>query len=418
MSQHAAEFIDRFFQLFFSSFLTNIAVGVLCGLIGLFIVLRRMIFVSAALSQVAGAGLAMAFFIGAVLAPHEGAAPPPVRIDEQMDKGPVEKDTEEIRDILEEEFPDIGVEDENEDVGIEKEESEAPPGDTKEVALDVQTGLKKKTANPEKKQKGNDESSIKQESNTAPAISTPVHKQKKKSKAHLVEIPAALLAILVTILVSLLLAKRATTTKQEKTKEETVVGLLFILGSALALVFAVKADKAAHEIQDVLFGVAVLVPKDQQRLVAIVGIIVLAAYILMFKDFTFASFDPTAAIVSGFPIGWANAVLFILIAVVIAVCTRAVGAMPVFALTVLPATAALLLHDRIVPAAVTAGVLGGVSAGAGYFITGLWELPVGPCIALAATIPLIGAAFYRRCYRWAMAKNERKSAAAVHGKSK
>ncbi len=417
MSQHAAEFMDRFFQLFFSSFLTNIAVGVLCGLIGLFIVLRRMIFVSAALSQVAGAGLAMAFFIGAVLAPHEGAPPPPVRIDEQMDVGPVEKDTEEIRDILEEEFPDIGVEDEDEDE--DKEENKALPGGTKGDARNDDTSLKQKNPNADKreKQKTSVASNINQESKRALSGSSRENKQ-KKSKAHLVEIPAAFLAILVTILVSLLLAKRATTTKQEQTKEETVVGVLFILGSALALVFAVKADKAAHEIQDVLFGVAVLVPKEQQQLVAIMGIIVLAAYILMFKDFTFVSFDPTAAIVSGFPIGWANAVLFILIAVVIAVCTRAVGAMPVFALTVLPATAALLLHDRIVPAAFTAAVLGGVSAGAGYFITGLWELPVGPCIALAATVPLIGAAFYRRCCRWAMTKKDRKSAAAVHGSAK
>lgn len=388
MSEHAAEFLERFFQLFFSSFLTNIAVGVLCGLIGLFIVLRRMIFVSAALSQVAGAGLAFAFLIGVMMAPHHGEAGPPARVEEQLDRGHVDEEAEEIRDILQDEFPDIGDEfpdPESENGNSKGEEAKSGEGEKSVTEKQDDIGFGAEVENE-----------------NAPAA-------KDTTELKPFQIPPSLIAILITVLVSLILAGRAASTKQEKTKEETVVGLLFILGSALAVVFATKADKAAHEIQDVLFGVAVLVPQDQQHLVAVMGLIVLAVYVLMFKDFVFAAFDPTAAVVSGFPTGRANAVLFILIAVVISVCTRAVGAMPVFALTVLPATAALLFHDRIVPAAITSAVLGGLSAGAGYFATGLWELPVGPCIALAATIPLIIATSVIRCRRWIVVRDERKS---------
>ncbi len=386
MSEHAAEFLERFFQLFFSSFLTNIAVGVLCGLIGLFIVLRRMIFVSAALSQVAGAGLAFAFLIGVMMAPHHGEAPPPARVEEQLDKGDVDEESEEIRDILQDEFPDISDE-------FPDPESENGTGKGEET----NGGEGEKNISEQQ-----DDNELGAPDENAPAVNAAV-----ESKPF--QIPPSLIAILITVLVSLILARRAASTKQEKTKEETVVGLLFILGSALAVVFATKADKAAHEIQDVLFGVAVLVPQDQQHLVAVMGLVVLVVYVLMFKDFVFAAFDPTAAVVSGFPTGRANAVLFILIAVVISVCTRAVGAMPVFALTVLPATAALLFHDRIVPAAITSAVLGGLSAGAGYFATGLWELPVGPCIALAATIPLIIAASVVRFRRWFVIRDELKA---------
>jgi ABC-type Mn2+/Zn2+ transport system permease subunit len=128
----------------------------------------------------------------------------------------------------------------------------------------------------------------------------------------------------------------------------------------------------------------------------------------MFKDFLFVSFDPVVATVAGFPIGWANAILFVLIAVVISVCTRAVGAMPVFALTILPPTAALQIHDRIVPAAITSALLGGFCAGAGYFATGIWELPVGPCIVLAAAIPAFVAWSIRRLLHWNVIRGERR----------
>jgi zinc transport system permease protein len=151
-----------------------------------------------------------------------------------------------------------------------------------------------------------------------------------------------------------------------------------------------------------------MVPREQQSLVMVVGVAFIAVYLLMFKDFLFVSFDPVVATVAGFPVGWANSVLFILMAVVISVCTRAVGAMPVFALTVLPPTAALQIHDRIVPAAITSAVLGGAAAGLGYFATGIWELPVGPCIVLAAAIPALAAWSVRRVLSWHKVRGERK----------
>ena len=401
MSQHAAEFLDRFFQLFFSSFLTNIAVGVLCGLVGLFIVLRRMVFVSAALSQVAGAGLAFAFLLGTIMAPHQGAPPPPVRVDEQMDTAKVDEDVEEIRDTLQNEFPDL--DEEGGDTGDTDKDTAGE--DTTETENEKVPGAKADVVPPS--------SGSATKADTDPPSKAPPPKVSHHKKEKPFKIPPALMGILFTVIVSLILARRAGPNTRERTNEETVVGLLFILGSALTLVFSAKADKAAHEIQDVLFGVAVLVPTEQQHLVAAMGVVVLFIYFLMFKDFLFASFDPTVASVAGFPVGWSNAVLFVLIAVVISVCTRAVGAMPVFALTILPATAALLFHERIVPATITTAVLGGVSAGAGYFATGIWELPVGPCIVLAATIPVVVAVLFKKAVRWRVAREERKTNVAM-----
>lgn len=392
MSQHAAEFLDKFFELFFPSFATNILVGILCGLIGLFIVLRHMVFVSAALSQVAGAGLALAFWLGALAAPH-GVHQERVRADERLDESkaaPGSKEKE-IKDTLDTEFRDL-------------DDDEPAP--------------RKPPARAHAHHDGHKHSAAEHKAHAAKHAKLHKH-HKHDSAAHGggghgtkgggFHLPPWLVAVLLTVLVAVLLSQRSG--RGDRTTEEAVVGMVFILGSALAIIFAQMADKGAHEIQDFLFGMAVLVPRQQQIVVPAVGVAAVGVYVIMFKDFVFVSFDPLAARAARFPVGLANAVLFIVMAVIISVCTRAVGAMPVFALTVLPPTAALKIHERILPAAVTSAAIGGAAAGVGYFGTGLLELPAGPSIVLAATLPVMGAWVVRAVQRKLAARAERGPAA-------
>jgi zinc transport system permease protein len=334
-----------------------------------------------------------------------------------MDETKVDDDLKEIKDTLQNEFPDLDVpQDSGSATGKAFGKKNRHPGarpspsnPTKPQSVANTKATTTETARDERTQAGRKATSKDAtgppKQAQAPAGTT-LHQSREEKKGF--EVPPALTAMILTVLISLFLARRAAAAGSARTSEETLVGLLFILGSALTLVFSVKADKAAHEIQDVLFGVAVMVPQDQQRLVTIVGVAFMVVYLLMFKDFLFVSFDPVVATVAGFPIGWANAILFVLIAVVISVCTRAVGAMPVFALTILPPTAALQIHDRIVPAAITSALLGGFCAGAGYFATGIWELPVGPCIVLAAAIPAFVAWSIRRLLHWNVIRGERR----------
>jgi zinc transport system permease protein len=391
MSPHAAEFLDKFFDLFFPSFATNILVGILCGLIGLFIVLRHMVFVSAALSQVAGAGLALAFWLGALAAPH-GVHQARVRTDERLDESkaaPGSKEKE-IKDTLDKEFQDLDDDD--------RQPRKSPP------QMHAHHGRPKPSV-------------AKHKAHAAEHAKLHKHHERdpevhggsgRGASAGWFRLPPWLVAVLLTVLVAVLLSQRSA--RGDRTTEEAVVGMVFILGSALAIIFAQMADKGAHEIQDFLFGMAVLVPKQQQIVVPAVGVVAVGVYVIMFKDFVFVSFDPLAARAARFPVGLANAVLFIVMAVIISVCTRAVGAMPVFALTVLPPAAALKIHERILPAAFTSAAIGGAAAGVGYFGTGLLELPAGPSIVLAATVPVMGAWVVRAVQRKLAARAERESA--------
>lgn len=70
-----AEFIDAW-ELFRDPVFTGMAAGALLGYLGVFIVLRRMVFVSAALSQAAALGVSVTFFLEIIGVLPEAAAEP------------------------------------------------------------------------------------------------------------------------------------------------------------------------------------------------------------------------------------------------------------------------------------------------------------------------------------------------------
>ncbi len=346
---HAGEFLAKFNELYLDSFLANIMVGVLLGALGLFVILRRIVFLSAALSQVSGAGLALAFFIGAMVA-HQSPAPsqrPTAPPDEVLDKHQPEDDAD--RDIQ----------------GFLDDDDENDGG--KKPAV-IKTPMAPKVAPM-----------------GAPPSAQKHHKVHKRYHHGTHQpIRPIFLSLIRTGLVALLLSELSR--GQHRSTQESIVGLVFIVASAASIILSQMAEKGAHEIAELLFGTVIFIPPDHQRMIYGVGALTLALYALLFKDFVFVSFDPTSARASGFPVRLTNGVLFLLIAASIAICTRAVGAMPVFALTVLPPTAALMIHDRMAPALFTSALVGAVAAAGGYFLSGLLNLSAGPLAVVVGSI--------------------------------
>ena len=93
---------------------------------------------------------------------------------------------------------------------------------------------------------------------------------------------------------------------------------------------------------------------------------------LFFKEFLFCSFDPETAKVFGVPVQAMDLLLHLNLAVCVAVATRALGALPVFAFLVLPAGAALLFSERLKVVLVLAWACRVVSAALGYYLS--WTL--------------------------------------------
>src|SRR5207245_884729 len=82
------------------------------------------------------------------------------------------------------------------------------------------------------------------------------------------------------------------------------------------------------------------VPRSQIYALGAAGATAILAHALFFKELLFVSYDPETAMVQGVGIFRYELLLNVIVAIVISVATRAVGALPVFGFTVVPAASA------------------------------------------------------------------------------
>lgn len=172
---------------------------------------------------------------------------------------------------------------------------------------------------------------------------------------------------------------------------ETIVGLGYIIASALVLAIlnSPRIAQEAHAVGDILFGNAVTVPRSQIWALFGASLAVVIAHLLFFKEFLFVSYDPETAVVQSVGVFRYELLLNLAIAVVISVATRAVGALPVFAFTVLPAAAALMITEKMrLTIALSVG-FGVVAAAVGYYVSWIEQLPTGATMVVVASIFLL-----------------------------
>jgi zinc transport system permease protein len=167
---------------------------------------------------------------------------------------------------------------------------------------------------------------------------------------------------------------------------ESILGAVYLIGSAGALIAGTRIQQEAHEISSILFGTAVLVTPSDLNLLATVCVVVMAVQLIAARGFRFASFDPDGARVRGLPVGLLEAALFACIAVVVSFATRVLGALPIFAFSVLPAMAAILVAPSVPIALALATTFGALSGGLGYLLSFRFSLPVGASQAATAVL--------------------------------
>jgi zinc transport system permease protein len=175
---------------------------------------------------------------------------------------------------------------------------------------------------------------------------------------------------------------------------ESALATLWLLCSGGAVIVGSRIAQEAHDIAGILFGSAVLVSPEDLTMVAAAGAVGLVVAFLGHEVLVFAGFDADAARVQGVPVRVMESGLLALVTLEVAVATRAIGALPVFAFSVLPAVAALLVSPSMRGAFPIAGVFGAMAGLFGYMGAFFFDLPVGAtqtavaCFLVAAMIPV------------------------------
>lgn len=184
--------------------------------------------------------------------------------------------------------------------------------------------------------------------------------------------------------------------RSRRLPDEALVGAAWVIGSALVVLGASRLVHVAHDLGGMVFGNAVAVPDEELWMIAAVAAVCAAVHLAFHKELTFVSFDPETARAQGMRTWTWEVALAVTVGLAIPASARALGALPVFALLTLPASAALLLRVRLATVFLLATAFGVAAAGAGYLASWFAETPTGATmVAVAALFLLPGAAFRR-----------------------
>ena len=173
--------------------------------------------------------------------------------------------------------------------------------------------------------------------------------------------------------------------RQGKIREDTAIGILFAAALSLGVAMISTVQTYAVDLTHILFGNILGVSPSDLLIIAVLGVIVIATIVLLYKEFLVVSFDRVLAATLRLPVEVLRNLMLILIALTIVVSLQAVGVGLVAAMLVTPAATAYLLTRRLPMMMVIAALIGAFSGVAGLYLSYYLNIASGAAVVLVAT---------------------------------
>jgi zinc transport system permease protein len=171
---------------------------------------------------------------------------------------------------------------------------------------------------------------------------------------------------------------------------------IFLSGSlALAIVLISLAHGFSVDLFNYLFGSITTVKQTDVYLIAVLGIAVIAAIIMFYKELVYITFDEEAAQVSGIPTKVINILLIVLAALTVSLAIPIVGVLLISALIVIPVVAALQLKKSFKQTIFIAEAISVFSVISGIIASFYLNLSPGGTIVLIALVIFIATLFLK-----------------------
>lgn len=141
-------------------------------------------------------------------------------------------------------------------------------------------------------------------------------------------------------------------------------------------------------LESFLFGSIVAIDKFETFLIIAIFIIVIIAFILMYKGMVYTIFDETGARLAGVNTKVINNVFTLLMALTISVASRIVGVLMISSLMVLPVAVGLKVSKSYLKTVIISCILGVIYTITGIFLSFYLNLKPGGVIVLIGVIVL------------------------------
>ena len=174
--------------------------------------------------------------------------------------------------------------------------------------------------------------------------------------------------------------------KEGVVKEDTAIGILFAAALSLGVALISSIQTYAVDLSHILFGNVLGVSESDLWLTAGLGLLVLAAVVLLYKQFLVISFDPILAATLRLPAELLRNLMLILLALTVVVSLQTVGVGLAAAMLVTPAATAYLLTRRLGSMMLVSAGIGAVSSLIGLYLSYYLNIVSGSAIVLVATV--------------------------------
>lgn len=162
---------------------------------------------------------------------------------------------------------------------------------------------------------------------------------------------------------------------------------IFLSGSlGIAIIIVSLSNSFNSSLFDYLFGSIVAVDDTDLAVISIFGVLCLTLIAINYKKLLFTAFDEDVAFASGINTKELNYLLAFLVAVMIGVSIKIVGALLIGALTVIPVVAAMQFGRNFFWTMVIAVSVSVLSVFGGLFLSFYASLPTGATIVVIALV--------------------------------
>jgi zinc transport system permease protein len=185
--------------------------------------------------------------------------------------------------------------------------------------------------------------------------------------------------LLVTLAVSGLLLVLG---RQRAVPFDSLLGLVAHAGLAAGVIAASLASGRQPDLMGFLFGDILAITEADLAWLLIGGAGAMAALLAVWRPLLSLSVHEDIAAAEGTATGWVRLVFVAVLAVVVAIAIKIVGALLTIAFLIMPAAAARPLARTPEQMAVISGVLGMLAVAAGLALSVSWDTPAGPSIVL------------------------------------
>jgi zinc/manganese transport system permease protein len=178
-------------------------------------------------------------------------------------------------------------------------------------------------------------------------------------------------------------------TRESRVPQEAVIGLVYAIAAAAAIIFIDKAPHGAQHIKDILTGSILWVQWKTVGLVAIVYAAVGVFHLLFGRQFLLISEDADAARAQGLKVGLWDFLFYISFGFVITASVGSAGVLLVFVFLVAPAVMAVMVTDRLLHQLLFGWIVGLVVTVVGLAVSLAADLSSGPLVIAAYAVALV-----------------------------